>query len=152
MSFYVWWGTRNKQAIHAIEELSSIHRNIEIFPNDTLSNKDNQDKTMAELMKMYDSKIFDTITIHDKRQFYRSFIVSAKKDDKAYTAVVHFWSKDIQVTLLEPEFKIFSSSHMPFMAPSRFAFTGEDKSISAIQDVEEIANNFLNSYITQGKS
>jgi len=144
--------TRTQQAIHAIEELSSIHRNIEIFPNDILSSKDNQDKTMAELMKIYDSKIFDTIMIHDKRQFYRSFIVSAKKDDKAYTAIVHFWSKDIQVTLLEPEFKVLDSSHMPFMAPSKFAFKNEDKSTSGIQDVEEIANKFLNSYITQGKS
>ena len=139
--------TRNKQAIHAIEELSSIHRNIEIFPNDTLSNKDNKDKTMAELMKMYDSKIFDTITIHDKRQFHRSFIVSAKKDDKAYTAVVHFWSKDIQITLLEPEFKILDSSHMPFVAPSRFAFAGEDKSIGSIQNVELIGQNILEEYI-----
>ena len=139
--------TTVNKATQEIEELSFIHKNIEIFPNDALSNENNQDKTMAELMKIYDSKIFNTITANDKRQLYRSFIIDTKKDDKVYTAIVHFWSKSFTVTIIEPHYKMIDSGSMMLMIPSRFAFKDEDKSTSSIQDIEEIANNVLNTYI-----
>ena len=143
--------TTTQKAIQSIAELSAIHRNIEIFPNDALLDKNSQDKTMAELMRLYDSEIFNTITIHDKRQLYRSFVTSVKHDDEIYTAIVHFWSKAYDITLIEPTYKIISSSNMMLMIPSRFAFKDEDKSSSSIQNIEEIAHNILNNYIEKEK-
>jgi len=134
-----------KKATQEIEELSSIHKNIEIFPNDALSDENNQDKTMAELMQIYDSKIFNTITIKDKRQLYRSFIISTKKDDKVYTAIVHFWSKSYKITLVEPKCKMIDNSSIGYIADHRFDFKNSDNKY--IVDIEEIAINKINEYI-----
>lgn len=131
--------------------MATIHRNIEIFPNDALLDNNSQDKTMAQLMRFYDSEIFNTITINDKRQLYRSFITSTKKDDEVYTAIVHFWSKSLTVTLIEPTYEMIGSTSMMLMVPSRFAFKDEERSTSSIQDIEEIANNVLNNYIEKEK-
>ncbi|MEA2017345.1 MAG: hypothetical protein U9N59_02755, partial [Campylobacterota bacterium] len=140
-----------KKAVKELEELISINQNIKIFANDDISNEKNQDKTMSELMKEYDSIIFNEIIRENQREL-KSFIVAIQKDDKTYKAIVNFWSKDIHTTLLEPNFKLIDNTHMSYGIPSRFAFKDEDRSISSIQDIEEIANNVLSHYIEKEKS
>ena len=55
-----------KHAMKDIEELKLINKNMEIFPNDALSNVNNKDKTMSELFKEYNNIIFHQII--DKSQ------------------------------------------------------------------------------------
>jgi len=47
-----------KHAMKDIEELKLINKNIEIFPNDALSNINNKDKTMSEVFEEYNNIIF----------------------------------------------------------------------------------------------
>jgi cell division GTPase FtsZ len=137
--------TSIKKNIQELEQLISINQNVEVFSNDDISNENNLDKPMSELMRVYDLKIFDRIT--KKNQInWRSFFISTEVNDVSYKAVVTFWSKDYKVTLLEPEYKILDASHMPYMAPSRFAFHDEDRSTSSIMNIEEIASKILNNY------
>jgi len=134
-----------------IEQLFSINQNVEIFTNDALLTTDNQDKKMPEIMREYDLLVFSKIT--QKNQIkWRNFIVKQKVKNKTYKAIVTFWSKDYKITLIEPNYKIIDSSHMPYMASSRFAFKNEDKSISSIIDIEDIANGILSRYIEKEKS
>jgi len=142
--------SRTNKAIQGIDELSSVHKNIEIFSNDALLNEDNQDKTMAELMKIYDSEIFNTITIHDKRQLYRSFIISTKKDDKVYTALVHFWSKSYTIDIVTPKFESFyCDTSIGFISDFRWNF--KDDSDKCVMDVEEHSMKMLVEYIEKEK-
>jgi hypothetical protein len=136
---------------HQIEQLFSINQNVELFPNDELLTKSNQDKKIPELMREYDVLIFNRIT-NEKQVKWRNFITKHKVKNKTYKMVVTFWSKDYKITLIEPIYKIIDSSHMLHMTPSRFAFKDEDKSISSIQDIEKIANNVLINYIKKEKS
>ena len=139
-----------KKAIQELDELISVNQNIKIFANDDISNENNKDKTMSELMREYDSNIFNEIIRENQREL-KSFIVAIQKDDKTYKAIVNFWSKDIHTTLLEPNFKLIDNTHMSYGIPSAFVFKNGDKSIKGV-DVEETANNILNAYIDKQKS
>jgi hypothetical protein len=140
--------SNTKKAIKELEELVEINQNIEIFGNDALLNEKN--KTMSELMREYDFKIFDKITKENQIK-WKTFFITTKANDKLYKAIVNFWSKDYKITLLEPEYKRIDTSHMSYIAASRFAFKDEDRSISGIIDIEEIASSILDNYLTKSK-
>lgn len=140
--------SNKKQANKDLEELISINQNTEVYINDDI--KDDS-LSMQDLMRLYDVKIFDRIK-RENQITWKNIIIKKSVENKTYKALMTYWSKDFKVTLIEPEFKVLDVSHMPYMAPSRFALRNEDKSTSSIQDIEEIANNVLNNYAEKQKS
>ena len=138
-----------KKAIKELEELMSINQNIVLFANDDISNENNQDKTINELMRDYDSTIFTTI-IEDNQRELRSFIIDIKNEDTRYKAMVNFWSKSYKITLLEPACKMIHQSSIGNVANHRFDF--EDNKDEHIVDIKKMANNALKHYIEKGKS
>jgi len=137
-----------KKAVQKLEELISENQNIKIFANDDISNENNQDKTMSELMKEYDNSIFNEIIRKNQREL-KSFIVAIQKDDKTYKAIVNFWSKSYQITLIEPNCKMIHQSSIGNVANHKFDFKNDDDKY--IVDIKEIAINAINEYIKNEK-
>jgi len=79
----------------------------------------------------------------------KRFNIEQEHNDIVYEAFVEYWSKDFKIVLTSPENKLIDSSHMPYMAPSRFARKGE--TTERFIDIEEIAYNCLSSYILKLK-
>lgn len=138
-----------KKAIQELEELMSINQNIVLFTNDDISNENNQDKTMNELMREYDGTIFTTITEDNQREL-KSFIIDIKSGDTRYKAMVNFWSKSYKITLLEPTCRMIHQSSIGNIANHRFDF--ENNKDKYIVDIKEMANNALKHYIEKGES
>lgn len=122
----------NGKVIKDLEELLSINQNVEIYPTD-----DNLS---------VDTIIIDRV-LRKNQVIWRNFILEEHNEKTNYKALMTFWSKDYQLTLLEPKYKVLDISHMPLMAPSRFAFKDESRKISGIQDIREIAERILDNYI-----
>jgi len=137
-----------KKAIQELEELISTNQNIKIFANDDISNENNQDKTMSELMKEYDRIVFDTI-IEDNQRELKSFIIDIRREDKIYKAIVNFWSKSYQITLIEPNCKMIHQSSIGNVANHKFDFKNDGNKY--IVDIKEIAINTINEYIKNEK-
>jgi len=143
--------TTINKAIKEIEELSSVHKNIEIFPNDAISNENNQNITMSELMREYDSKIFYTLTTKSKIGLHRSFIINTQKDDKVYVAIVRFWSKSFTVTIMTPKFeRLDCLTSIGNIANHRYDFKND--SDKYVIDVKERSMKVLVDYIEKEKS
>jgi len=135
--------TNANKAILELESLIAINQNVEVYPNNDFM--EDESNTMYEIMGLADKVIFDRINRKNKIT-WKNFIIEDRDDKTNYKALVSFWSKDLKVTLLEPEFKIIDTTHMAFMTPSRFDFKDGDKEIRSIQDVESIAQNILRNY------
>jgi len=135
---------RNReQANKDLEELISINQNTEVYPNDDI-----EDKLLSteDSMRLYDEKIFDRIK-RENQITWKNIIIEKSVGNKIYKALITYWSKDYKITLTEPEFKVLGSSHMLYMAPSKFTLKNRDTSIDNIIDIERIGKNILEEYI-----
>lgn len=134
----------SKKANQDLEELLKINQNVEAYANDDLSR--DESLTMQEIMRLVDILIFNRLH-REGQTTWRNFIIEKNTQDIKYKALMRFWSKDFTLTLLEPKYKMLESSHMPFMAPSRFDYKGASTESSSVQDIEEIAHGILDRYI-----
>ena len=83
--------------------------------------------------------------IECQKNKWKSFFIEQVKNDIVYKAFVQYWSKDYKIVLVNPEFKVIDISHMPNMAPSKFAMHNEID--DSFIDIEDVAINCLSSYI-----
>lgn len=125
-----------------LEKLQSINQNIEAFPNDSIT--EDKNLSMLQVMQLVDEKIYDRVSRENQIK-WKSFFIEQIKEDTNYKAFVQYWSKDYKVVLVSPEFKTLDISHMPNMAPSKFALKSECSQSSI--DIEEIAIKCLEEYI-----
>ncbi len=133
----------NKDKVNdVLIKLQSINPNIEVFANDSIS--ENKNISILQIMQLMDEKIYDRVSRENQIK-WKSFFIEQVKNDIVYKAFVQYWSKDYKIVLVNPEFKVIDISHMPNMAPSKFAMHNEID--DSFIDIEDVAINCLSSYI-----
>lgn len=134
--------TNQQKAINELENLASVNQNIELYPNDSIT--DDKNLSMLQVMHLMDQKVYERI-VREQQIKWKSFFIEQVVEDKTYKAFIQYWSKDYKVVLLNPDFKVIEKLHMPYIASSRFARKNEN--IDSFIDIEEVTMNCLSNYI-----
>lgn len=138
--------TNQQKVINELEKLQSLNQNIELYPNDSIS--DDKNLSMLQIMHLMDQKVYERI-VKEHQIKWKSFFIEQLLENKIYSAFVQYWSKDYKIVLLSPEFKIIEESHMPYMAQSRFAL--ENETDESFIDIKEITLNSLENSVQKLK-